>query len=201
MEEKRWADPNGLANVVTSFCIFAMSPMLMGKTGATIGLIPWMLLALPIMLICIVGLFKNKDIVGAMANALLTCMALFNNFMHGVVELYCMGNGIELTEEMRTGMAYMDGGAYLAAAIFLIAVVFLAFQQNRAQAVGVALPMVAFFMLTAQNWGGFSFGLVPGCLFILFGCWQLYSGCAIMIHEAAGRPVLPYVIAPKKSGK
>lgn len=206
MERKKIADCNGLANAATGICIFLMAPVLLGKTTAeaAIGCLPWMLCAVPVVLIAVTLLLVSGDIVGGMANALLTGMALFNNIGHALRMLYCSANGVELTEEVTKGIYMMDGCAYLAAAVFLLSVVWISTKVNLVQAIFVACPCVAFVLLFCSETLGMGVGILPGCFLMAFGCWLIYSGMAMMLHNATGKQVLPYIVAPKRlaeSGK
>lgn len=193
------ADCNGLANVVTGVCIFVMAPILFGKTSglAAIGCLPWMLCAVPLLLIAVILLLINGDIVSGMANAVLTGIALFNNIGHALRALYCAVNGFEIPDDVTRGIYMMDGMGYLACAVFLLAIVYLSAKANYVQAFFVACPCVAFVALFCGETLGVNVGIIPGIFIFAFGCWLVYSGIAMMMHAAAGKQILPYIVAPK----
>lgn len=201
MEEKksRIADCNGLANVVTGICIFCMAPILLGfATGAaSIGCLPWMLCGVPMLIIAVILLLINGDIVGGMANAILTGLALFNNIGHALRNFYCMVNGYSIPDDVTAGIYKMDGIAYLACAIFLVSIVFISSKVNIVQAVFVAFPCIGFVLLFCAETLGLQLGILPGICLLTFACWLLYSGIAMMLHQATGVQILPYIIAPK----
>lgn len=196
------ADCNGLANAVTGVCIFVMGPVLLEQTGgpAIWGCLPWLVCSMPFLIAAVILLLINGDIVGGMANALLTGIALFNNVLHALRAMVCTAYGIELSAEAEAGIQMMDGMGYLACALFLIAIVFLCSKVNYVQAVFTACPCIGFFALFAAKNLGMNTGTIPGVMIFSFGCWQLYSGIAMMLHQATGHQLLPYIVAPK-SGK
>ena len=199
--EKKIADCNGLANAVTGICIFGMAPVLLGfMTGeALIGCLPWMICALPIILIAVTLLLVSGDIVGGMANAILTGMALFNNIGHAVRAMYFSANGYVVPQEVQRGIFMMDGCFYLAAAVFLLSIVWISSKVNYVQAFFVAMPTIGFVLLFCGETLGFNVGILPGVFLFVFACWLLYSGMAMMLHQATGNQVLPYIIEPKRN--
>ena len=200
MEKTKIADCNGLANALTGICIFCMAPILLGKAqgASVVGCIPWMLCAAPILLIAVVLLLVSGDIVSGMANALLTGIALFNNIWHAVRTLYCMVNGFEIPAEVTKGIFMMDGCGYLGAAVFLLSVVWISSKVNLVQAAFVACPCIGFVLLFCAETLGMNLGIAPGCFLLIFACWLIYSGMAMMLHSATGHQILPYIVAPKK---
>lgn len=194
------ADCNGLANVTTAICIFVMAPILLGLTApeAIIGCLPWMLCAVPMLLISVILLLVRGDIVGGMANALLTGIALFNNIGHALRALYCSVNGYEIPAEVVKGIYMMDGFGYLVAALFLLSVVWISTKVNLVQAFFVVFPVIGFVLLFCAETLGMSLGILPGCFLLVFACWLLYSGTAMMLHSTTGKQVLPYIVTPKQ---
>ena len=195
------ADCNGLANVVTGICIFVMAPILLGLTtgAAAIGCLPWMLCGLPLLLIAVVLLFINGDIVSGMANAVLTGMALFNNIFHALRNLYCSANGYAIPDDVTRGIYMMDGFGYLAAAVFLLSIIFISSKVNLVQAVFVCFPCVGFVLLFCAETLGMNLGILPGWCLLIFACWLIYSGIAMMLHQATGHQILKYIVAPKSN--
>lgn len=203
MEEKKTkiADCNGLANVLTGICIFSMAPILLGFApgAASIGCLPWMLCAVPFLIISVILLLVTGDIVSGMANAVLTGLALFNNIGHALRNLYCMVNGYEIPGDVTAGIYKMDGIAYLAAAVFLISIIFISSKVNKVQAVFVAFPCIGFVLLFCMETLGMNVGILPGICLLTFACWLLYSGIAMMLHQATGVQILRYIVAPKNN--
>lgn len=77
-----------------------------------------------------------------MANALLTGMALFNNIGHAVRMMYFSASDYVIPSEVQQGIFMMDGCFYLAAAVFLLSVVWISSKVNYVQAFFVAMPYI-----------------------------------------------------------
>lgn len=196
MEKNRWADTNALANVATGLAIYSLVPFFFGMVDTNIGCIPWMLCALPFVIIAVIGCFQNGDVVGGTANAILTGICLFGNLYQALITLVTSTSG--LPDHLRQALVMGDGAADLGAALFCGSVAWLAWKANKAQSVAVMFPTVAFFLLFLMQMGiAGPFGVLPGSCFTIFATWLIYSGIAIMFHQATGQQVLPYVIASK----
>ena len=188
----KWADPNALLNVATGLGIYSLIPYFFGLVDNNVGCIPWMLGGLIFVIIAVIGCFKNGDIVGATANAVLTGICLFGNLYHAIITLIAGTKG--LPDNLLASLTMGDGAADLGAAFFCGAVAFLAWKANKLQAIAVALPTIAFFLLFLMQMGiAGPFGFVPMICFTLFGTWLLYAGVAMMYEKAMGKAVLPYV--------
>lgn len=191
MENKAWADTNALANVTTGLAIYSLVPFFFGLVDNNLGCIPWMICGLPFMIIAVIGCFKNQDVVGATANAVLTGICLFGNMYHALITLFAK----DLPENIQLALVMGDGAADLGAAVFCGSVAWLAWKVNKAQSIAVLLPTVAFLLLFLLQMGiAGPFGVIPGACFTLFGTWLLYSGIAIMFHQATGKQILPYIL-------
>ena len=191
MENQKWADPNALANVATGLGIYSLIPYFFGLVDNIVGCIPWMFGGLICMIIAVVGLFKNGDIVSATANAILTVVCLFGNFYHAFITLVW---GANVTENFQASLVMGDGMADLAAAFFCGCVAYIAWGANKLQSIAVALPTLAFFLLFLMQMGiAGPFWFIPQICFTLFGTWLVYSGAAIMFHQATGKQILPYI--------
>lgn len=191
MDTQKWADPNALANVATGIGIYSLIPFFFGLVDNNVGCIPWMFGGLICMIIAIVGLFKNGDIVGATANAILTVICLFGNFYHAVITLIGRSG---IPENFQASLVMGDGMANLASAVFCGSVAILAWGANKCQSIAVAFPTVGFFLLFLMQMGITGpLGFAPQICFTVFGTWLVYSGIAIMYHQATGKQVLPYI--------
>ena len=93
----------------------------------------------------------------------------------------------------------MDGCFYLAAAVFLLSIVWISSKVNYVQAFFVAMPTIGFVLPFCGETLGFNVGILPGVFLLVFACWLLYSGMAMMLHQATGNQVLPYIIEPKRN--
>lgn len=191
MENKKWADTNALANVATGLSIYSLVPFFFGMTDNNLGCIPWMVCSLPFMVIAVVGCFKNQDVIGGTANAVLTGICLFGNMYHALITLAIPS----LPANIQQALVMGDGFADLGAAAFCGSVAFIAWKANKLQSIAVMFPTVAFFLLFLLQMGiAGSFGVIPGLCFTVFGTWLIYSGIAIMYHQATGKIILPYIL-------
>lgn len=189
-ENNQWADSNALANVLTGLSIYSLIPFFFGMVDNNLGCIPWMICALPFMIVAVVGCFKNKDVVGATANAILTGVCLFGNMYHALITLIFPN----IPENIQAALVMGDGAADLGAAVFCGSIAFLAWKVNKLQSIAVMFPTVAFFLLFLMQMGiAGPFGVLPGTCFTIFGTWLIYSGIAIMFHQATGEQILPYI--------
>lgn len=202
MGTNKWADTNALANVATGLAICSMVPFFFGMVDTNIGCIPWMLCALPFVIIAVIGCFINGDVVGGTANAILTGICLFGNLYQALITLITSYHG--MPDNLRQALVMGDGAAYLGSAVFCGSVAWLAWKANKAQSIAVIFPTVAFFLLFLMQMGiAGPFGVIPGTCFTIFATWLIYSGIAIMIHQATGHQLLPYILASniKEVGK
>lgn len=191
MDNQKWADTNALANVATGLGIYSLIPYFFGLVDNNVGCIPWMFGGLICMIIAIVGCFKNGDVVGGTANAILTVVCLFGNFYHAFIDIIARG---AVPDNMMASLVMGDGMANLASAVFCGSVAFIAWKVNKLQSIAVMFPTVAFFLLFLMQMG-ISGNLTPApqICFTIFGTWLLYSGIAIMFHQATGEQILPYI--------
>lgn len=191
MENQKWASTEALANMATGMGIFSLIPCLFGMIDNKMGCIPWMIGGLFCALIAVVGCFKNGDLVGGTANGILSITCLFGNMYQAVIELVCASN---ISENMKTSFTMCSGTANLAASVFCGSVAILAWEVNKLQAIGVAFPTVAFFMFFLIETGITAhIGYVPQICLVIFGCWMIYSGIAMMYHQATGKQIIPYI--------
>lgn len=189
MEKKTWADTNALANLATGLSIYSLIPYFFGMVDNNLGCIPWMLCALPFVIIAVIGCFKNDDVVGGTANAVLTGICLFGNLYHALIDLVIPN----VPANVQMALVMGDGAANIGSTFFCGCVAWLAWKANKAQSVAVMFPTVGFFLLFLMQMGiAGPFGVLPGACFTVFGTWLIYSGVAIMFHQAAGKKILPY---------
>lgn len=191
--ERKWADTSALANVATALGIFSLIPFFFGLVDNPVGCIPWMLSGMIFLIIAVVGAFVNGDGVGATANAILTGVCLFGNLWQALITLATADPG--LPDNFAESITMGAGTAYLASAIFCGSVSWLVWGSNKLQSIAVVFPTVAFFLLfLVQTKIVASFGFAPMICFTIFGTWLLYSGIAMMFHQATGKQILPYIL-------
>lgn len=193
MENNKWADANALANVATGLGIYSLIPFFFGFVDNAVGCIPWMTGGMFFLILAVVGCFKNNDVVGATANGVLSGICLFGNLYLALITLISGTKGIP--ENIMKSLTMGAGTGYLGASVFCASVAWIAWKNNKLQAMAVVFPTIAFFLLFLLQTGITGpYGYVPMICFTIFGTWQLYSGIAIMYHQATGKQILPYIL-------
>lgn len=194
-ENKIWANSMPLANLATGLMILSLWSLLFGVASpvAIIGALPWIGVAFPILLIAIIICFKNGDIMGGTVNAVLTGIALFQNGFKGIIVLIFTVAGVPMPEALSAGMSLIDGGANTAATVILFCVfVILIKAGDKIFAFFVAVATVGFFSLAVTALGLVDLEMVAAVCLTTFGCWLIYSGCAMLMENVLGKKIIPY---------
>lgn len=81
------ADPTPLGNIITGLVLFTLWPVLFGlaDTSAMAAILPWALAAAPLVLLTSVQAFKAGNVIGAVANGVLSGVTLVQNGIWGAV--------------------------------------------------------------------------------------------------------------------
>ena len=197
MQKNQWSDTTALGNMATGLSIYSMIPYFYGMVDTNVGCVICMLCSLPFVIIAVVGCFKNQDVVGGTATAVLTGICLLGNLYHALINMFVETAGS--SESIQTALVMSSGAVNLGAVFFCGVVAWLAWKVNKAQSVAVMFPTIALFLLFLEHMGivGLS-GAIPGTLFVVFGTWMIYSGCAAMVHQVTGREMLPYIVVSDK---
>ena len=194
MENKSFASSIPACNMVIALLIFAQIPIMFGKAdpNAIIYALPWLLAAFPVILICIVLMFKNGEFVDATLNSLLSGVLMGQNFVRGIIALSMFNAGTAVTPELLMSSYAIDKWVYLVGGIILVFAGWLAHFGSKMAATGVWSGAIGFLALSAMYAGvGQVFGLVGGLGLVILGVYLLYSGIALLLNTAMQKTILP----------
>lgn len=194
MEDKKYASTIPACGMIIAILIFAQIPIMFGKAApnAIIYALPWLLSAFPVLLLCIVFMFKNGEFVDATINAVLSGVLMGQNFVRGIIALTMYSNGVEVTPELMMSSYSIDKWVYLAGGIILLFACWLAHFGSKMAALGILAGAVGFLALSAMYAGfGSAFGTVGAIGLVVLGIYLLYSGIAGLLNTALGKKVLP----------
>ena len=194
MENNKFASTIPACNMIIALLIFTQIPIMFGlaPANAIIYAMPWILAAFPVLLICIVVMFKNGDFVDATINAVLSGVLMGQNFVRGIISLTMLNAGTQPTADILAASAAIDTWVYLAAGIILLVGGWLAHFNSKLSAAGVWASAIGFLSLSAMYAGfGQLFGLIGAIGLVTLGVYLLYSGLAILVNTAMQKKVFP----------
>lgn len=192
--EKKYASSIPACNMIIGLLIFAQIPIMFGKAdpNAIIYALPWLLAAYPILIVCIVFMYKNGEFVDATMNAILSGVLMGQNFVRGYIALTMLNSGITASSELVISGYAIDKWVYFAGGIILLFAGWLAFFQSKMAALGIWAGAIGFLSLAAMYAGfGSVFGLIGAVCLVILGIYLLYSGLAILINTATQKQILP----------
>ena len=191
----RIADPTPLGNIVTGLALFTLWPVLFGlaDTSAMAAVLPWALASAPLILLTSVQAFRAGNVIGAVANGVLSGVTLVQSGIWGAVVVAYTAAGRTVPEAIAAVKGPVDGAAFLAAAFMLlcISVTFIRL-KNGPMAFFMGLICAGFTCMGLSDLGVFNLRAPAAVCVMGFAAWMLYSGCAMLMHTALGRKVLPY---------
>jgi hypothetical protein len=194
MENKTFASSIPACNMIIALLIFAQIPIMYGQAdnNAIIYALPWLLAAYPLILICIVLMYKNGEFVDATMNAILSGVLMGQNFVRGIIALNMYNAGTSPTPEMLSSSYAIDCWVYLVGGIILLFAAWLSHFNSKMASVGILAGGIGFLALAATYAGfGSAFGLVGATGLVILACYLLYSGLAMMLNTAMQKTVLP----------
>ncbi|MDO4311556.1 MAG: hypothetical protein Q4C52_00555 [Eubacteriales bacterium] len=193
MEKNRLASSIPACNMIIALLIFAQIPIMFGiaAPNAVIFALPWILAAFPIILICVVIMYKNGEFVDATLNAILSGVLMGQNFVRGMIALQFVTSGREVSQELILSSYAIDKWVYLAGGVILLFAGWLASFQCKMAAIGVWAGAVGFLALAAMYHGiGNIFGMIGAIGLVILGIYLLYSGIAILVNTAMQKEVM-----------
>lgn len=194
MENTKFASTIPACNMIIALLIFAQIPIMFGlaPANAIIYVMPWILAAFPVLLICIVIMFKNGEFVDATINAVLSGVLMGQNFVRGIIALTMLNAGTQPSPDVLAASAAIDAWVYLAAGIILLVGGWLAHFMSKLAATGIWAAAIGFLSLAAMYAGfGQIFGLIGAIGLVTLGVYLLYSGLAILVNTAMQKQHLP----------
>ena len=194
-KQEKPADPTPLGNIATGIVLLTLWPVLFGLTDSTgmVAVLPWALAAAPFIILTTVLAFRAGNVVGAVANGILSGLTLVQNAFWGLAALAYTAAGVSVPEAVSSVKGYMDGTAFLAAAFMLVCIAFIFYREHKySMAVSMLVICVGFCCMGLSDVGAASLRVPAGVCIVCFAAWMVYSGCAMLIHTALGKKILPY---------
>lgn len=194
MEKKLFASSIPACNMIIALLIFAQIPIMFGKAdpNAIIYALPWLLAAFPVILVCIVIMFKNGEFVDATLNSILSGVLMGQNFVRGIIALTMLNAGTAVSPELLMSSYAIDKWVYLAAGVILLCAGWLAHFNSKMAATGVWSGAIGFLALAAMYAGlGQFFGLIGAIGLVILGVYLLYSGLTLLLNTAMQKEVFP----------
>ena len=186
MSESKFSEASygPLCNLTIGFCIFTLTPMLLGIVhgSAVAGAFPIIFCAFPIMVIAVVKMIKQGDLIGGTTNAVCGAVVMGQNGFVALMHLIYSAAGKEMPPEVLLGNAWFSGFAFCVVGIILFYLTFLLLQVSKATAacIGIgAVGMTAFGVYYFLNIAGNPIMIVG-----LIGAVGLFVLAAHMIYEA-----------------
>ena len=189
------ADPTPLGNIATGLVLFTLWPVLFGlsDTTAMAAVLPWALSACPLILLTSVLAFKAGNVMGAVANGVLSGITLVQNGLWGAVVVAYTAAGRQVPESIEAVKGLVDGAGFLAAAFMLLWVsVAFVMLKNRPMALFMGVICTGFVCMGISDLGLANLRLPAAVCVTLFAGWMLYSGCAMLLHAVLQKKLLPY---------
>ena len=189
------ADPTPLGNIATGLVLFTLWPVLFGlsDTTAMAAVLPWALSACPLVFLTSVLAFKAGNVMGAVANGVLSGITLVQNGLWGAVVVAYTAAGRQVPESIEAVKGLVDGAGFLAAAFMLLWVsVAFVMLKNRPMALFMGVICTSFVCMGISDLGLANLRLPAAVCVTLFAGWMLYSGCAMLLHAVLQKKLLPY---------
>jgi hypothetical protein len=189
-----WANPVALGFIALGVGIFSAAPFLCGWVHpmSAIATVPWGIAALIAFIIVTVILFRNRDIMAATAFGVLGVLLCGAIALKAVQGLMMLLNNVTAPPPLAAGGLITDAMVWVAIAIVLIPIGYLAGYRSKAFAAFIWLADVGVWMLAAVDFGKASHavGIVGGYLIFLLGIWFLYMGIAELVNGTLRRTVV-----------
>ena len=188
-------DPTALGNIVTGVVLMTLWPILFGAaTPATMAAVmPWALAACPLVLLVSVQAFRAGNLVGAVANGVLSGVTLCQNGFWGLALVAYAAAGREVPADVSLAKGLVDGAGFLAAA-FMLLCLSAAFFRLRHWSMGLFMGVVClgFCLMGLSDLGLGNFRGAAGVCIVAFAAWMVYSGSAMLVEHMLGKKALPY---------
>lgn len=194
-EEKRPVDPTPLGNITTGIVLLTLWPILFGlaDTSAMVAVLPWALAAAPMIVLTSAAALRAGNVLGAVANGVLSGVTLCQNAVWGGVVLFYTACGRAVPEGIAAAKGLVDGAAFLSTAFMLFCLVLIFLRiHNRPMAFFMGVICTGFCCMCLSDLGVANLRLPAGVCIVCFASWMIYSGCAMLMHAVLGKKLLPY---------
>ena len=172
-----------LCNMIVGMLIITQFPVMFGMISAeqTIWLLPWILCAYPMIIICVVKMFRDGAMMDATINGVLSVVLMGQNAIAAAIYLAYSSQGATVPPEVMGGMALINGMAFLAGACILLPFSYLLFKGNKVAGICVACAGIGFLSLFPTYWGIANLGLVAGIGLTILGVFLLVPAGVMLL--------------------
>lgn len=194
MDNNKKASSISACQLIIALLVFAQIPIMFGKveSHAIVYMLPWVMAAFPLILICIVFMYKNGEFLAATMNAFLSGVMMGQNFVRGIIELQFITSGTKMSESLLQASQTIDMWAFLAGGIILLVGSIVEFVGCKMAGIGLFAGSIGFFCMSAMYAGlGGSFGTAAGVLILILAVYLLYGGLAQLVNNSLNKEILP----------
>lgn len=173
-----------LCNLLVGLLIFIQAPILLGFAGqeATIGVLPWVLCAYPIIVIAVIFMIINGQLLDATVNGILSIVLLGQNFAKGLIWLSYTSSGSLPSADLQITMSLIDGLGFLVGSIVLAVVGALNFKSNKLAGICIWCCAIGFASLFLAFYSGIAvFALIGAAGLLILAVFLLYAGIAELL--------------------
>ena len=189
-----WGNPEALGFIALGVGIFSAAPFLCGWVHpmSAIATVPWGIAAFVAFIIVTIILFRNRNLMAGTAFGVLGVLLCGAIALKAVQGLLMLLNNVTAPPPLVAGGLITDAMVWVAIAIVLIPIGYLAGYQSKPFAGFVWLADVGVWMLAVVNFGvaGHAAGIVGGYFIFLLGIWFLYMGIGEMVNGTLRRTVV-----------
>ena len=168
-----------LCNMTLGLLIIAQIPIMFGIVAGpgTIGIIPWVACAYPVIIICVIMMLKNGEFMDATINGILSAVLMGQNAIAGLIQLAYSSAGMAVPDQVNAGMAMINGMGFLVGGIILVAACTVAIRMSKITGICIGLAGIGFIALFAMYYGmGQFFGLIGGTCLVILAIYLLATG-------------------------
>lgn len=168
-----------LCNMTVAMLILAQIPVMFGIVSGpgTIGLIPWIACAYPVIIVCVIMMLKNGDFMDATTNGILSAVLMGQNAIAAMIQLAYSAAGQEVPADVTAGMGMISGIAFLVGGIILLCACIVIIRVNKIACICIGVAGVGFISLFAMYYGaGHVFGMVGGICLTILAIFLLTTG-------------------------
>lgn len=188
-------DPTPLGNIITGLVLFTLWPVLFGLVDSTamVAVFPWALAAAPLLLLTSIQAFRVGNVIGAVANGVLSGVTLVQNGIWGIVVICYTSAGRNVPDAITAVKGAVDGAAFLAAAFMLLCISATFFiVKNYSMAFFMGDICLGFVCMGVSDLELLNLRLPAAVCIMVFATWMLYSGSAMLMSATLNRKILPY---------
>ncbi len=170
-----------LCNMTLGLLIIAQIPIMFGVISGpqTIWLLPWVICAYPVILFCVIKMFRDGDMVEATINGVLSCVLMGQNAISSIIWLMFTLQGQVPSDAVLAGMQMINGLAFLVGSIIITPMGFLAFKGDKLAGTCIMASGIGFLGLFLMFYGfGDIFALVGATGLTILAIFLLLTAIA-----------------------